>query len=65
MGEQMIISDRSFDYEIKEAVIIVLAIAFVLVMGGLAVVALATCGWGKVQSASMDWGHGTANIVCR
>ena len=60
----LIIADQSIDYE-QKAVIIALAFAFVIAIGGLAAAAVVMCGWQNVKSTVMDFLHGRATIVCR
>ncbi|MEI6477668.1 MAG: hypothetical protein WCO52_01650 [bacterium] len=66
MQETMIATDQMAQYQIKEvAVIIVAALAYVLVLGSVALAAIAICGWRGAESVSIDWVHGKATFLCR
>ena len=45
--------------------VLVFALAFVLVMGGAMVFAVALCGWGHVNFASIDFWKGLVKIQCK
>lgn len=53
-------------YSDKEAGPIVLALAFVIALGGAVAAAIIVCGgWGKVRSMHMNWGSRRLEVVCR
>jgi len=52
-------------YATKEAGPIVLALAFVIAMGGLTAAAIITCGWGRIRSTGINWTHKRVEIVCK
>jgi len=61
--QQLIIPDQTI--HAKEAGPIVLALGFVIAMGGIATAAIIVCGWGRVKSFGINWQRYTAEIVCR
>lgn len=65
MSSSMVIADSSVQYETKEAAVIVVAIAYVIVMGATVLAAIALCGWRGAKNVAMDWFHGKATFVCR
>ena len=66
MQSSLVSPARNFDYSTKEVGPIILALAFLMIMGGLALTAVAACGgWNHVRSASVNWAHLTAQIVCK
>ena len=65
MTAQMIAADSSVEYEVKEVVALVAALAFVIAVGGVAIAAIIICGWRGAQSVIMDWLHGRVTFVCR
>lgn len=53
-------------YGDKGAGPIILALAFVIVMGGAVAAAIVVCGgWGKVKSMHMNWASRRLEVVCR
>jgi hypothetical protein len=51
-------------YGTKEAGPIIIALAFVLAVGGIGAAAVIVCGWGHVKSVGIDWSRRSASIVC-
>jgi len=52
-------------YTTKEVGPIVLALAFVIAMGGLTAAAVVTCGWGRIKSTGINWTQKRVEIVCK
>jgi hypothetical protein len=65
MYQSIIISDNVGAYSTKEFGPIILALAFVLALGGVTAAALIMCGKGHVKSAGIDWVHRSVEIACR
>lgn len=65
MYQSIIISDNVSAYSVKEFGPIVLALAFVLALGGVTAAALIMCGRGHVKSAGVNWAHRSVEIACR
>ncbi len=65
MGNAMVIADASAQYNVKEAAVIVAAIAFVIALGGIVLAAIALCGWRGAKTVSMEWIKGKATFYCR
>lgn len=63
--QSLIASDNQTNYSIKEAGPIIVALGFVLAVGGVAAAAVIMCGWGRVKSAGINWSRRTAEIVCK
>jgi len=61
----MIVGDPSASYAVQEFGPIVVAIAFVIALGGVVAAAAVMCGWHGAKSVLMDWMHGKATITCR
>ncbi|MGF7229156.1 MAG: hypothetical protein ACQR33_04185 [Candidatus Saccharibacteria bacterium] len=65
MQQSLITSDHLADYGTKEFGPIVLALAFVIVLGGVVAASIIICGRGNVKSAGINWVHRSVDIVCR
>lgn len=65
MQHSLITSDHLADYGVKEFGPIILALAFVIVLGGVVAAAIIMCGRGHVKSAGISWVHRSVDIVCR
>jgi hypothetical protein len=65
MTASMINADPSADYQLKEIGIIIAALAFIMVMGGVALAAVFICGWKGAKSVALDWIHLKATFVCK
>jgi len=57
--------DSIIQYTGKEFGPIIVALGFVLAVGGISAAAIIVCGWGHVKSAGINWSKWTADIVCR
>jgi len=49
----------------KEYGPLIIALAWVLAVGGISAAAIIVCGWGHVKSAGINWSKWSAEIVCR
>lgn len=65
MQQNLITPDQLVDYSTKEAGPIVLALAFVLALGGVSAAAIIICGWGHVKSVGVNWSRKSVEILCR
>lgn len=65
MYQSLITPDALADYSTKEAGPIVVALAFVLAVGGLSAAAILICGWQKVRSAGINLSQRRVEIVCK
>ncbi len=65
MSSPMVIVDPSTQYAVQEFGPIILAVAFVVALGGIVAAAAVMCGWHGAKSVAMDWLHGKATITCR
>lgn len=65
MSTQMVVADSAIDYSAKEVGPIVLALAFVIALGGMAAATILVCGWRGARSVAASWFHGKITIVCR
>lgn len=52
-------------FSLKEAGPIIVALGFIIALGGVSAAAIVICGWGHVKSAGINWSRWTAEIVCR
>lgn len=52
-------------YEVKEAAVLVVALAWVIMLGSSVVAAIILCGWKGAKSIAMDWVHMRATFTCR
>jgi hypothetical protein len=65
MHTSLIAADQMTDYSTKEAGPIIVALAFVIAMGGMAAAAIVICGWRGTKSMGINWIHKKVEIVCR
>lgn len=65
MQQQILSPSSAINYGTKEFGPIILALAFVLALGGVTAAAIAVCGWGHIKSTSVSWAHKSVEIVCR
>lgn len=65
MQYSAITPDSLVDYSNKEAGPIILALAFVLALGGVSAAAIIICGWGRVKSVGVNWSRRSVEILCR
>jgi hypothetical protein len=52
-------------YAAKEAGPIIIALAFVIAVGGITTAAIIICGWGKIKHFGVNWSHKKVEIVCK
>lgn len=62
---QLINIDPASQYGLKEVGPIIVALGFIIALGGVTAAAIIICGWGHVKSAGINWSKWTAEIVCR
>jgi hypothetical protein len=65
MHQSIVISDNMSAYSSKEFGPIILALAFVLALGGVTAAAMIMCGREHVKSAGINWAHKSVEIACR
>jgi hypothetical protein len=65
MGSSMVLADTSVRYDVKEAAVIVAALAWVIVIGSTALAAIMICGWRGAKNVAIDWRHLKATFFCR
>lgn len=65
MYTNLLTTDQTVDYSVKEAGPIVVALAFVIAVGGLAAAAIIICGWRGVKSMGVNLSQRRVEIVCR
>lgn len=65
MRSQLITADSSVGYDIQEVGPIIAALAFVMVIGSVAMASIAICGWRGAKSVALDWLHMKATFYCR
>lgn len=63
--QSLVMSNNLSQYSTKEAGPIILAIAFVIAMGGAGAAAIAVCGWGRVKSYGFNWSHKSFSVICK
>jgi hypothetical protein len=65
MDRMLITPDRLADYSAKEAGPIILALAFVIGVGGVAAAAILVCGWQQIKSVGVNILQKRVEIVCK
>lgn len=65
MTSSLIVADNQVAYQTKEAAILVVGLAWVLMIGSGAAAAIIICGWKGAKSVAMDWIRLRATFVCR
>jgi hypothetical protein len=65
MQQSLITADRQADYSTKEAGPIIVALAFVIAVGGMVAAAIIVCGWRGTKRMGINWIHKKVEIVCR
>lgn len=65
MTDTLIAYDQTLDYQTKEVPVLIIAAAFVLALGGIAIAATIICGWKGAKQVVMDFLHGRATFICR
>ena len=65
MTESLFAADQNINFTTKEGGPIIIAVAFLIVLGGAVAAGVFVCGWNRVKSMSVDWSRGSASIICR
>lgn len=65
MQNSLFSADQLADYSTKEFGPIVVALAFVIAVGGLTAAAIILCGWRGAKSIGMSLAQKRVEIVCR
>ncbi len=65
MPEQLITINPLAVPQSKQAAVLVVAAAFVLAVGSVAIAAVVICGWRGAKQVVMDFLRGKATFVCR
>lgn len=63
--QSLIEIDQTADYSLKEAGPIVIALAFVIAVGGMTAAAIILCGWRGAKHMGFNWTQKRVEIVCR
>lgn len=65
MQTSLITTNQLADYSTKEAGPIIVALAFVIAVGGLVAAAIVLCGWRGAKSIHVNAAQRRVEIVCR
>jgi hypothetical protein len=65
MHTSLISTHQLSAYSTKEIGPIILALAFVIALGGMTVAAIIICGWRGTKSMGINWTQKRVEIVCR
>lgn len=65
MVRSLVIADSSVVYQPKEAAMMVVGLAWLLMIGSGAIAGIILCGWKGAKSVAVDWFHMKATFVCR
>ncbi len=65
MQTSLITANNLADYSTKEFGPIILALAFVIALGGMTAAAIVMCGWRGAKSMGMNLAERRVEIVCR
>lgn len=65
MADTLITPDMSVNMQPKEVAVMVVALAWVLMIGSGAAAAILICGWKGAKSVAVDWIRLRATFVCR
>jgi hypothetical protein len=65
MIQSLITPDRAVDYSIKAFGPIIVALAFVIGVGGVVAAAILLCGWRGTKSIGFNWSQKRVEILCR
>jgi hypothetical protein len=65
MQTSLVSADQLADYSTKEFGPIIVALAFVIAVGGMVAAAIILCGWKGAKSMSMSIAQRRVEIVCR
>ena len=63
--QSLIITDPGVDYRFSEVGPIIVALAFVIAVGGMTAAAIILCGWRGAKSMGFNWTQKRVEIVCR
>jgi hypothetical protein len=63
--QSLVTIDRVASYSTKEVGPIVVALAFVIGLGGMTAAAIVLCGWRGTKSMGVNWTQKRVEIVCR
>jgi hypothetical protein len=63
--QSLITVDQVANYSTKEVGPIVVALAFVIGLGGMTAAAIVLCGWRGTKSMGVNWTQKRVEIVCR
>jgi hypothetical protein len=65
MQRSLMVADSAVSYQTKEAAILVVGLAWVLMIGSGVIAGIILCGWKGAKSVAVDWFHLKATFVCR
>lgn len=65
MQNSLITADPHIEYTNNEVGPIVVALAFVIAVGGLAAAAILICGWQKIKSVGVNVSQKRVEIICQ
>ncbi len=65
MDSSLIVPDREALYQPKEAAVLIVGAAWVLMIGSSTLAAIILCGWRGAKSIAMDWIRMRATFTCR
>lgn len=63
--QSLVTIDQVAHYSTKEVGPIVVALAFVIGLGGMTAAAIVLCGWRGTKSMGVNWTQKRVEIVCR
>jgi hypothetical protein len=63
--QSLITVDQVANYSSKEVGPIIVALAFVIGLGGMTAAAVVLCGWRGTKSMGVNWTQKRVEIVCR
>lgn len=63
--QSLVLADQTVDYSLKEAGPIIIALAFVIAVGGMTAAAVIICGWHGAKQMGVNWAQKRVEIVCR
>lgn len=63
--QSLVITDPRVDYRFSEVGPIIVALAFVIAVGGMTAAAIILCGWRGAKSMGFNWTQKRVEIVCR
>lgn len=65
MQTSLVVPSQLADYHTNEAGPIILALAFVIALGGVVAAAIVICGWHGAKSFNINYVQRRVEIVCR